>query len=1464
MNNYDDFAIGSDEDSSAEAASTNEVKRRRVVRRVRRPKSAASGSASAADSTDLPDAHQAVPRAIPVRQGPSSHTKRSPPRKLSPRAALAAQQKSGAERRAAPPPSIPERQATGPQYTVQRTNPPRRLSPRASLAASTRALSPSSEQRVPAVPQRVRRSPQVPSDSQLESKVYYDADGNEITALLTPENGEFGKTKWVLTQSAPNSPRIVVGAPPVHLSQRGEEYCSSKRLAIQEDAQRRQEMEKSVRSERSYPFPSHYTFSPNERKGEDRSPWATYCYDDMKWCHRLLEEEKSADRHLDVLENLVHTLQPIQIVNGSSACECIECQDVDEASLQSVFSDNQFSQHCERYLNLQPLPLANAEVPELTEAMVLDTPRGSELITTGGSLKKSEDRGLATLGGIWCTVDGIREDGRPCTARDVKPPRRVMRICGGQPIGTGMRNERGQQFDVRCFELLLFPQESISPSAVNYGAEGITLGHMVPPPVSSIPLTPRLIDDQVKLREYRKRQLTVKDSQSIFLNNMDDALTFRIPEDAAASDSDVGKSFLTQTIVSVSTRQKYTVDVVLVMLPYVELSVSEGRHLVEVPRFNPSTVVKNRRLQGVSLSFSTKAAFLAAYKSLLWATECNITDVMFLNTGSPKDMGYARVRMSATISPLAAWRASLDSSPIDAAKGRGAYQKKCLDFTALNILKTTDSKEPLRLKDFVIDGERGSQKSTIFTNTLDAGQEEDVTFEDKNATVVSYIPFGVIRRAVSQKTNDVFDVRVVPRNRVSLVPLSTQNDSSLSTDEKRRTKTQLDRDVEASIFMEYASRFSFSALVHAVIIDEQRYYIFQEPWASALAMEKQHRMSPGRVPSMNHNEQLKRMADHTVVMTLKDFINAVFYKEKSAPGHNHRILPFDSLEARLQITQLLCSELLLLLTSIHGKGMVLGPCPPQRILVKVDTTGNEGESRQGRIVTPRHIQLVIPDLGISSRSWNYERQQCGVLEYLSPFFIMEVMKQNDFSVQTSTWSANDDWWTFLCLCFEMFSHDGSALLVPEASNGTVPTPLLSRFKSPDEVLLRWKQILPNGIRAYVHQRVLSSVSPIIDSWISSKAEELELFGTTGPRKHHGKAPPRGCPPMTDENGRYIGVSLSSMYLKGSEPRADSPSQPGEPPAAHAENILADMPFVFFYRELFDSILDIVLSRQRGCGVHKPSMYLLTQPFFRNLNMVDVFDGSYELPKASQQFFFQRLTKAKAEEAVVNYRTRAFRDPLTRRPEAPFLLQGGQPTSSYGGPQPILFAAGQGDSAPRSSRDGLVDTPARHSDPQAAERRSNGLYTAEESAEITRSELQVRNTLYRRVTKDPAALRDNTNRQEAQHAVARQEQLHAVDDAEHRPQSRGPQSRGPQPCGPQSYQTYRTTGDVDRMFQQVEFQLNHMGAPSQTSTTMNTVRNSIWPHGFVDSSIQRSRAASTFAGSSVNDNSHIVRASEPRE
>ncbi|KPA84513.1 hypothetical protein ABB37_01058 [Leptomonas pyrrhocoris] len=1086
--------------------------------------------------------------------------------------------------------------------------------------------------------------------------------------------------------------------------------------------------------------------------------WTRHPYDALQSCAGVMRASGAASSSLDT-EKVVRTLQPVQVaptVGTTGTCRCVVYdRDQDDALRQLISDSSTHEEGVRRYLNLQPMQLANVEMQNIVDPP-LESPAESGNVSEAHQRVTGDQRGMATLGGLWCTAEALRDDGRPATRKDGPPSRRILRICGGQALGVPLQPESGTTLDVRCYELLLFPRESLSPSAVNYGSEGLTLGQLIAPPASSLPLTPRIVDDLVALKEYKKRLLSTKNRQITIVNNEDDRDTFA---DAVAADTGKvgGGQYLTLTMVTISSRQKYTIELTLVLLPFRSNGIYGGKTVAEVPRFCPTTVMTYRRLQGVALSFSTKSAFMSAYKALLWATECDIVDVQ---NGEGEDaasagLGYSKLRVCATSSPMVPWVSSFGHAAADKPREE-TYHGNCLDFAVLTLAAPPEAiqktepepRDPLTLEDFVMDdadddgddagdngprsepsGATGRQprRSSIFTNTLvpakkttdDADDEEGANAANAD-TVVGLTPYGAIRRAVNQTTSEVFDVRVMPRNRGRMAPTWDAAADVVWNEAggqavKAKQEQLLQQDVEAAIMMEYASRLPFHSRVYGVLVDEQRYYIFQEPWISALALEQSVTGSPER-DAVEYNAKLKSMTESTAVMSLKDFMHAILRPDDRARGMKE--------EVRLQLAHVLAAQLLLLITSLHGKGMLLGPCPPQRLLVRVQNADQDAEKeeeqesvadtpddtkkqkRAAPKVPSSNIQLFVPDLGVNTLAWGYERQQCGVLEYLPPLYVLEQMLSESIGKKERSWTMHDDWWTYLTLCFELFAGDGTALVTPKTSPPVpTPAPTLTKFFSPVDILDVWQEVVANSsggvagtaaetvgmrVRRYVHQRVLRSISRSLDSWILTKAEELEYFGTTAARRGHRVV--RAVPPPSGSQGRTIGVSLAAVYMQSARETSETTSvafqtEDGEGGEGAPENVLEDMPWVFQVRDFFDAILDAVFARS-FCSVHGPALRLVSHPFFRCVSLPHIFDGTFVFSATVSQFAARQLTKSKVQTALLAYRTRAYRGPMAMRPEVPLMITGSAynaPGGSNGG-APLLMLSSPANQEEQATRE----------------------------------------------------------------------------------------------------------------------------------------------------------------------------------
>lgn len=1169
-----------------------------------------------------------------------------------------------------------------------------------------------------------------------------------------------------------------VGAPPKQLSKRAQDIMAAKRRAVEDSAQKRHSANVKAaqrpRDHFSFPPQCFYSSQDSERYASQAATlqsqeWVQHSYDHLSCCCRIAMETSARDVRWQA-EQLVRTLQPIQVGHhGDTTCGCVVYTHNRGDQLWQMLNDPHLLQEAfKRYLNMQPMQLANVGLHDITEVSVLSPSIRcvSETCDLPDGKSAKAARGVATLGGLWCSIEPLREDGRSAIKSDVKTPRRVIRVCGGQSLGLPLQEE-GRTLNVHCYELLIFAHESTSPSAVNYGSEGLTLGQLLSPPMSSFPLTPRLLDDSGALKNYRRRLLRTKSQGAVMQNSEDDSFTFMSAEKPQPA------KYLTITLVTLNSFQKHTVDLTLVILPYRERAADGGKVLAEIPRFSPYTVVKHRRLRGISLAFPTQSAFLSAYKALLWATECNIIDVTApTSRGNP----YANLRVSATPSPLMAWSTAMGQSG-DAVDPHSSFHGNCLDYSVITrAIPPTDVgaedsgtiPEPLKLDDFVIEeyvklkGEDGHEvsmtspeksqqaarrRSSIFSTTLiepGAAREDDT---DEWSTVVGLTSFGLIRRAVSQKTSEVYDVRVVPRNRARMCPAFDEQTNTIKSTDVEADQL-LQQDVEAAIMMEYVSCLPFQSRVFGVLVDEQRYYIFQEPWISALSLEQAANVagSPARM-AMDYNTAIKRITANSSVMSLKDFIYSLLRPKYAEPS--------EVVESRLQICHVLIAQLFLLITSIHGKGVLLGPCPPQRILIRVEYPHQE-VSEDGRtekhIITSRNLQIFIPDIGVNTFAWSYERQQCGVLEYLSPSYIFEHMLGEDARTESRAWTMQDDWWTFLCIAFEILSTDGTALLKPtRRAPGVTPTPLITKFFTPVEVLNIWKDILIGEevegtsirdtiamrVRRYVQRRVLDSIAPQVDGWIAAKGEEIDFFGTTALRGNRKKAVP-----AEGAESRLIGISLASTYLLSNRdlPSSEIEFTEESDGALPKPNVLQDMAWVFHYRTLFDSVVDIVFLGpvSTSCCVHGPSLKMFSHPFFTGTNLGDVFDGCYVLPPAASQFFKRSLTKAKVQSELLKYRTAAYSAPKHRVDHR--LLVTGSAFNS-GNCQPLLLLSAReshfdGDAADDSdelvtlgSGDGSIpSSPQKLQSAMLNQSRIRNLYNADELRTIAEIELEVRSAL----------------------------------------------------------------------------------------------------------------------------------------
>ncbi|CCW62694.1 unnamed protein product [Phytomonas sp. EM1] len=1061
-------------------------------------------------------------------------------------------------------------------------------------------------------------------------------------------------------------------------------------------------------------FPSEYYFSNIcfqkhiESTMTTNKSWSKHPYDHQVLCRCAWGALMTDNTHRET-EKMVRILQPIQtgpLADVGNGCECIiYANKGNDKVTELLCSPEGVKEAFGRYLNMQPMQLDNTKLVKVANVLA-----GSPYYLQYRSLLSRPVDGVRMtntlgdtvrlVGELPCTVEPLREnDLSGGAAKSLSA--RVMRVCGGLISGLPLRDNDGSVLDVRRYELFLFLPDSACPTAYSCGPGCPTLGQLTSPPISSFPLTPRIISDPMELSACKESLRVLNIFENIPHWEQGDWVSLDAVSDGIAK----GMQFLTLTLATLNTRKKYTIDLTLIILPYRTCCKSgDDKVLAELPPVSPDSILKGFRMRAISLSFSTKSAFMSAYMSLLWATECNVN----LTRPSERDCDRSNkgttlpLRVSATTSPLIPWSSSFQK--VDpSVESSGIYRGHCMNFAAVALTTSLGDEQPdvlkgcdvLKLDDLFIEkytsGEDPTKGRKVNDSRWGAGAlSETFTFDtnsvflqrhcrafmesrcfggtegDEQDAIVGYTPFGIVYRALNQKTQEMFDVQVVPRR---YVYMGLGSEATSYVDATGQVDESNLQDTVAILLLKYTSRLPFQPRIYDIYSDNECYYILQEPWLSILAVEQSIKGAEHRKIIECH-ALLKQAHYHTSVISLKDFIHAILN-----PLHSSGRQALDAMEARLQIVRLLIVQLLLLIAALHGKGILLGPCSTHRVLVQInaptfdamkrgdscpDDNSSPGTfSSSRRCITSKSLSLFVPGIGVHTAAWTYERQQCGVLEYVPPMYVFEAMASDEIGMEGRAWTMQDDWWSLLSISFELLASDGSTLVCPGMKGAEslplAPTSLNSKFVSSDHILDLWKGVLTNQeisahptseaisarIRNYVQCRVLESVAPGLDSWLACKVEETK----------HVKAADMG----PNETGSRIGAVLASGGVGESIDTSDETLlNPEETKIENAAtclpliDVVSGIPWIIFYRDWFDTVMDIALPSLSNskCVVHGPLLYLLSHPFLGAMDVGAVFDGNYRLPHAAEEFFHKHMSKAKLRQALFLYRTHSHRPSIT--------------------------------------------------------------------------------------------------------------------------------------------------------------------------------------------------------------------------
>ncbi|CCW70528.1 unnamed protein product [Phytomonas sp. Hart1] len=1185
-----------------------------------------------------------------------------------------------------------------------------------------------------------QRRPAIPSHSELKTESsHYDIDNEGNVTFIVPASvrrvlNADGCMVWAILPSHRENDSFSiceVGSPPNRLSRRAESYISSKcgvKACAQDNIIKDNELEVDVemgmrveeihknsftsaplqRQDFTLPSTSHFSNASLQKNIENilatNKNWTVYPYNNQALCKSSWKALMTGDAYRRT-ERLVRLLQPIQtgpLSDKENECKCIVYVNKNEAKLSELLcSPNSLKESFEKYLNMQPMQIDNPKLGKVAEVLS-DFSHSLQLHSllskpVGGARINTLDNTPKFVGDLSCTVEPLCEDG-PSDRVAQTLPQRIMRLCGGLVFGIPLKDKDVRAHDVRCYELFLFLPDSSTFTAYNSSPGCSTLGQLTSPPISSFPLTPRIISDPMELKACgEKLRLSGGFGQ-------DDKVSF----DDFSENISKGMQCLTLTLATLNIRKKHTIDLTLVIFPYRACSkTDDGKVLAELPPFSSDTVLKGSRMRAISLSFLTKSAFMNAYMSLLWATECNIIHPTCHSGGDSNSNvknSLLSLRVKATLSPLMPWSA-LYGKADSFAEFSSIYRAHCTKFAAIALTASMGNaqsaaisvRNAFKFEDFVIkkytsgddllskkkingDKQRAATqiKSSNIVYSSISLQQHCRTFMDSECfdqikgdegdAIVGYTPFGIVYRVLSQKTQEMFDIQVIPRRHVFL--RLTLEDMQHANAIGKAVEVNLQQDTDAILLLKYISCLPFQPRVYDIYSDNRYYYILQEPWLSILALDQSIKGVEHR-KIVKCNPLLRQVHDSTLVISLKDFIHATLN-----PLHNGSSKTWDTIEARLQIIRLLIAQLLLLIASLHGKGVLLGPCSTHRVLVQINPPAFEStapedsrpddnsmlgtSSSRRKSITSKSLSLFVPGIGLHTSAWTYERQQCGALEYVPPMHIIEALISGDTGMEGCAWTMQDDWWSLLSISFELLATDGSTLVCPETKGAeSLPTArasLNSKFVSANHILDVWKGVLTHpeisvnttseavnaGIRNYVQCRVLESVAPGLDSWLASKVGEAKHDNSRGiglkQTNNDGST-------MLSPEGFKDRLNVSDVNLTPKDNKFEEASLCL--PKTDSQSVIS---WIIFYRDWFDKVMDVALPyfMNPKCAVHAPLLYLLSHPFLGGMDMGAVFNGNYRLLPAAEEFIHKYMGKAKLRQALFLYRTHSYRPLITNQ------------------------------------------------------------------------------------------------------------------------------------------------------------------------------------------------------------------------
>ncbi|RNF21413.1 transferase [Trypanosoma conorhini] len=859
--------------------------------------------------------------------------------------------------------------------------------------------------------------------------------------------------------------------------------------------------------------------------------------------------------------------------------------------------------------------------------------------------------------GLWCILEPLTEEvsvaatatrepssflantrGMGRRRDDVQVPRWCLQICGGalprrycvsssssvessvisypDDVETGASNT----VVAARFEALFFPQPPDYPSNMFGPRLTVSAAVSATPPICSIPLTPQLLRAS-EVPHYRA--ILMQQGERVRLRHeQEEGFVLGQGENRE-------ELFLLLTQVTVNATQKYCLDLSVYLMPCRLLRTDSNAFkpspvaaLVEVPLLHSSPVITaTRRVHGAKLIFTTKNAFVKAYRAILWASVVNTTamrpmaDIPAYLCDKSGESPYMALQCFAPLSQKTE-RCAFD-----------AYREQCVQHVASVLLKERDffGVDAYRLEDFALGtaSNRGKRKPLSSAATLPL---TTCAF----SSAVAYDVYGVVYRAVHTPSARVFDVRVLPRNSTKLLwagATAVGGDCGSAGDSVSLPV------MEAALVAEYLSRMPFQNPIAAVLCDAHKLYVVSAPIFSVLSEAKRHTPPPATsIPHPCHGFG---------VVSLQCFMEKVLRS------------PHTLFSTRWELARLVAAQLLLTLISLHGKGVVLGPCAPRRFFLQCNpdavsrgAVGADDKKEEG--LTTGDFHLVVAAFGVTSDAWVYERQQPGVVEYIPPRYLFRVAHSTVLGASgASEWTVGDDYWSYLCLVFELFSATGEPLVAAPSrpkEEGEHRDPNATSPQRQREIMQLWKAVfsLPpasatsgeanlhrepavtQALHDFVQSRVAAAILHKVEAWVTMEEHHPRSDGSNvrQPReaeRSRTRATP-GAVSLADAYWVALRSHPSSLLSTGGEVAgAAATADFAVADAAHfAESIKSTQASMLTIQHFCQILVGMALQSTAACidkAAHRLTWTLLSHPFFIGIDFAKLFDGNLPVPHA---------------------------------------------------------------------------------------------------------------------------------------------------------------------------------------------------------------------------------------------------------